>query len=98
MFNLGGSLALVHEFAAAIADAVPGSAGLIDFEDQPLPFPEDISADELQILGPIPVTPLQQGVRATADFFQDLKTRGKLDPGEHGLEPVPSAQPALVNG
>jgi UDP-glucuronate 4-epimerase len=97
VFNLGGSLALVSEFAAAIADAVPGSAGLVDFVDQPLPFPEEISADELTALGPIPVTPLVDGVQRTADFFRELKEDGRLVPEEHGLEPVAGGRPALAN-
>ena len=86
MFNLGGSLAHVSEFIAAIEAAVPGSAGSIDHAAQPLPFPEDISADELAAVGKIPVTPLAEGVASTAAFFRDLLQRGTLVPEDHGME------------
>lgn len=97
VFNLGGSLAQVGAFVAGIEAEVPGSAGRIGFVDQSLPFPEDISADELAVLGPIPVTPLRDGIRATADFFRDQLARGTLVPEDHGLEAPAATEPALAN-
>jgi UDP-glucuronate 4-epimerase len=93
-FNLGGSMAPIGEFVAAIEAEVPGSVGSIDVVDQALPFPEEISADELAALGPIPVTPLRDGVRQTAAFFRRLQGLGRLVPEEHGLEPVTIGLPA----
>jgi UDP-glucuronate 4-epimerase len=93
VFNLGGSPALVSEFVDAIEAEIPDSAGSIDFVDQALPFPEVISADELAALGSIPVTPLQDGVRQTIDFFRRLQALDRLVPEEHGLEPVTSGLP-----
>jgi UDP-glucuronate 4-epimerase len=86
VFNLGGSLVHVGEFVAAIERAVPSARGRIDWLDQALPFPEDISDDEMDSLGPVSVTPLDDGVAATAAFFRDQLARGTLVPEEHGLE------------
>ena len=94
VFNLGGSLAQVSEFVAAIEAAVPSAAGRIDWVEQSLPFPEDISDDELDSLGPVSVTPLDEAVAATAAFFSDQLARGTLVAEEHGLEePVLAAVP-----
>jgi len=99
VFNVGGSLATISEFVAAIDAAVPSAAGRIDWVEQPLPFPEDISDDGLDSLGPVSVTPLGEAVAATAEFFRDQLASGTLVPEEHGLEEsplaaVPVARPA----
>jgi UDP-glucuronate 4-epimerase len=86
-FNLGGNLVHLTEFVAAIDAAVPGAAKRISIAKQGLPFPEEISADELAALGPVPVTPLESGVRETAELFLGLHARGALSPEEQGLEP-----------
>jgi nucleoside-diphosphate-sugar epimerase len=86
-FNLGGNLAHLDEFVAAIDAAVPGAAERISVADQGLPFPEEISADALSALGPVPVTPLGTGVGETAELFQRLHARGALIAEEQGLEP-----------
>lgn len=91
VFNLGGNLVHLREFVAAIEAAVPGAAGRIDIVDEGLPFPEEIAADELAALGPVPVSPLSEGVRATAELFRTLLDQGMLVPEDHGLEPA--AQP-----
>ena len=91
VFNLGGSLAHVGEFVAAIEKAVPSATGTIDWVDQSLPFPEEISDADLDSLGPVSVTPLETAVAATATFFRDQLAHGTLLPAEHGLD-----EPALA--
>ncbi len=86
-FHLGGNLVHLREFIAAIDDAVPGAAGRIDAVEAGLPFPEEIAAEALDVLGPVPVTPLEIGVRQTAQLFQALHARGALIGAEQGLEP-----------
>ena len=44
-----------------------------------------------RMLGPMPVTPLAQGVRATAELFRARLAAGSLDPEANGL---PAATPA----
>jgi UDP-glucuronate 4-epimerase len=78
VFNLGGNLAHMSEFVAAIVAAVPDAAGTIGFPDQGLPFPEEIDATGIGVLGPLPVTPLADGVRATAEIFRRQLRTGVL--------------------
>ncbi len=92
VFNLGGTLASLDSFVAAIEEAVPEAAGLVTVSGEPLPFPERIDHDALErMLGPMPVTPLAQGVRATAELFRARLAAGSLDPEANGL---PAATPA----
>jgi nucleoside-diphosphate-sugar epimerase len=86
VFNLGGSLAHMSEFVAAIEAAVPEATGTIEADEQGLPFPEEISDEGLASLEPIPVTPLAEGIARTAAFFRDQLAQGTLVPHEHGLE------------
>jgi glutathione peroxidase len=60
------------EVVAAIEAAVPEAAGLVTFEDRPLPFPPEFSSETLEAeLGPISWTPLDQGVRETIELYRD---------------------------
>ena len=86
-FNLGGNLVHLTEFVAAIDAVVPGAAERITVAEQGLPFPEEISADALSALGPVPVAPLTSGVRQTAELFRRLHARGALVAEDQGLEP-----------
>jgi nucleoside-diphosphate-sugar epimerase len=64
--NLGGPPLAMSEFVGAIAAAVPAASGLVTFEDVELAFPEEFGAE----LRPAPVTPIEVGVRETADHFR----------------------------
>lgn len=86
-YNLSGTLVSIADFIAAIEHAVPEAAGTIDAASDPLPFPERISFRGIEALGDVPVTPIEEGVRRTADFFRDQRDRGVFDPVKHGLEP-----------
>ena len=86
-FNLDGNLVHLTEFVAAIDAVVPGAAERITVAEQGLPFPEEISADALSALGPVPVAPLTSGVRQTAELFRRLHARGALVAEDQGLEP-----------
>ncbi len=86
-FNLGGDPVRLTEFVAAIDRAIPGAAERITVAEPGLPFPEAVSAEALGALGPVPVTPLDTGIRETAELFQRLHARGALSADEQGLEP-----------
>lgn len=88
VFNVGGSPASMDELVAAIETAVPKARGLITFDPQPLPFPADIDHAGIEILGVVPITPLDEAVARTAAIFRDRLERGELDPEAHGLEAV----------
>jgi UDP-glucuronate 4-epimerase len=91
VFNVGGSLATMEEFVAAIEAAVPGTSGSISIAPTTLPFPEEIDHAELErAIGPVPVTTLRDAVRATAETFRERLAAGSLDPEANGL---PAAAP-----
>jgi UDP-glucuronate 4-epimerase len=91
VLNLGGSLAGMSEFVAAIELAIPEARGLVQFADQPLPFPEAIDDDGIESIGVVPVTPLGEAIRRTVAIFRERLDRGQLVPEAHGLEAVPAA-------
>lgn len=86
VFNLTGSVASLDEFVSVIDRVVPGAADLISVDGAPLPFPDQIDDAGLERLGPVHVTPLEAGVRATAEIFRERLTSGALAPADHGLE------------
>jgi UDP-glucuronate 4-epimerase len=65
-FNLGGPATAMPDLVAAIEAAVPGAE--ISFDDTPLPFPAELPPPWLDA----PLTPLEQGVKATADALQGV--------------------------
>ena len=85
-WNLGGSAAHMREVVAAIEAVVPAAAGTITFEDKPLPFPDDIDTTGLESLGEVPVTPLADGIRQSAELYRRLLAEGRLVAAEQGLE------------
>lgn len=67
--NLPAPAVHMRDVVAAIEAAAPGAA--ITFDDVQLPFPEELAAEKLeQALGPLPVTPLADGVRETIEHFR----------------------------
>jgi nucleoside-diphosphate-sugar epimerase len=93
-FNLGGNLVSLRDFVTAIDAVVPGAGARIDLVEGGLPFPEEIAAEAIEALGPVPVTPIERGIAETVALFRSLNDRGALDPVEQGLEavaPVPGA-------
>jgi nucleoside-diphosphate-sugar epimerase len=88
VFNLPGEVADGRSLAAAIETALPGSSERIEFEPGDLPFPSEIDHDGIEAVDPAPVTPLAAGVAETVDVLRSLARGGRLDPAEHGLEPI----------
>ena len=76
---------------AAIEASVPGAADFVRFEPADLPFPTEIDTDGIEMLGPLPITPLVDGVRESVGIYRTLVAEGRMDPVSHGLEPVPAA-------
>ena len=90
VFNLPGEIADGRRLAAAIETAVPGAGQRIEFESGDLPFPSEIDHDGVDAIDPVPATPLGVGVAETVEVLQALARDGRLDPADHGLEPVAS--------
>ncbi|MGZ4289211.1 MAG: NAD-dependent epimerase/dehydratase family protein [Gaiellaceae bacterium] len=69
--NIPGTSVLVEEIVAEITRCVPEAAGRIDVDGPPLPFPEELDATSFaRIVGPVPVTPLAEGVKETIQHFR----------------------------
>lgn len=83
--NLNGVRVVIPEMVATIRRLVGPSAAGITARPDALPFPDDIDTTGIEIIGPPPVTPLEEGIAATIAFFGDLQSRGALHPEEHGL-------------
>jgi len=83
--NLRGEIVTVEEFVKAIAAAVPGAERHIHAAGAPLPVAYDFLESGLEaLLGRVQHTPLEEGVRRTAEQFRRLQSRGKLN--ERDLE------------
>jgi nucleoside-diphosphate-sugar epimerase len=71
VFNLGGPASHMSDVVAAIEAAVPEVNGLVSFEDNQLPFPEELDAGALEtVVGPTEWTPLHEGVRLTIERYR----------------------------
>lgn len=61
----------IEDMVAAIETAAPKIVGKITWTDERLPFPESLEATLLErLVGPLPHTPLAQGVRRTIEHFR----------------------------
>ena len=79
VFNLGGSIAHVSEVIAAIEAAAPEMQGYITYEEQPLALPDGTEDSALQAaIGPVPDTPLNDGVAFTVDHFKQALVASKV--------------------
>jgi UDP-glucuronate 4-epimerase len=69
--NFPGIAASTAEIAAAIEAAVPEVAGQVTWTNDRLPFPERLEATRLErLVGPLPRTPLADGVRRTIEHYR----------------------------
>ncbi|HEX9372926.1 MAG TPA: NAD-dependent epimerase/dehydratase family protein, partial [Roseiflexaceae bacterium] len=81
VFNLRGSVAHMRELVAAIEAAAPDAGGAITFADNTLPFPEEYDAAPLvELIGPLPHTPLQEAVTNTLACFRVALASGQMAP------------------
>lgn len=79
VYNIRGSVVDMAEIVAAIEAAEPRAAGSITYDPTPLPFPDGQNDSQLAaLLGPIPYTPLNEGVAATIATFKQALRSGLL--------------------
>jgi nucleoside-diphosphate-sugar epimerase len=82
--NFPGEAASMSELVAAIETAAPDAAGTITWMDEQLPFPESLESGRLeQLLGPLPHTPLSEGVARTIERFRALQGSEHASPTSH---------------
>jgi len=85
VFNLGGHRVAIDDWIATIEAVLPEAAGLLTATATELPFPSEIDHDRLAAIGPVPVTPVGDGIEATIEIFRRLAAEGRLVGAEHGL-------------
>jgi nucleoside-diphosphate-sugar epimerase len=81
VFNLRGSVVHISEIIAAIETAEPAMQGQLSYLDKPLGFPEEMDDTPLlATLGPLPHTPLAEGIETTMSTFRQAFADGRLAP------------------
>jgi nucleoside-diphosphate-sugar epimerase len=79
IFNLHGSVAHMRELVAEIEAAAPQARGQITFAEPGFPSPEEFDAAALtELIGPLPHTPLREGVAATITLFRERVAGGDM--------------------
>lgn len=96
VYNLGGSSVDIPSWIATIEEVVPEATGLISAATTELPFPSLIEHGALAAIGPVPVTPHLDGIRATVEIFRRLQAAGRLVGTEHGLPAPTESSPAAT--
>jgi nucleoside-diphosphate-sugar epimerase len=73
-FNLRGAVEPIEAFVGALCEAVPDARALVTHGDRQLPIAPDLDGSRLeQRLGPIPRTPLREGIAETYRRFVALR-------------------------
>ena len=78
-----GSVVRVEDFIHTLEQVLPHAAGLIKAQGKPLPIAADLDDSALKHdLGQDPHTPLEEGIRETANIFERLNREGRLESKE----------------
>ncbi len=86
-FNVRGSVETIDGFLDALCGVVPDARALVTHGDRQLPIAPDLDDSRLQNrLGPLPRTPLRDGIAETYARFVNLHAQGRLDDSD--LSPI----------
>ncbi len=85
VFNLAGHRVDIAEWISTVESIVPEARGLLDVAATKLPFPSEIDHAGLAALGPIPETPVRDGIEESAEMFRRLAGEGRLVGADQGL-------------
>jgi nucleoside-diphosphate-sugar epimerase len=79
-YNLRGDVVDLPTLHKTLCDVEPAAAKLITFGDRQIAIAYDLADDALQRdLGPMPHTPLEEGIKSTLEHFRGLLKEGRLD-------------------
>jgi nucleoside-diphosphate-sugar epimerase len=79
-YNLRGQVVDLPTFHRTLCEVDPAAAKLVTYGERQIAIAYDLDDSALQRdLGPMPRTPLIEGIRRTLDRFQRLQTEGRLD-------------------
>ncbi len=93
-YNLRGVVATVEDFRKALIAVLPEAEKMVTVGTTQIAIAYDLSDEALERdLGPMPKTPLVEGIRETAAIFKQLQSEGRLDASD--LE-TPKAPPVTV--
>ncbi len=83
VIELAGRHQTLSGFHQCLCAVDPAAARLITFGEKQIPIAYDLDDSALQRdLGPMPRTPLVEGIRRTLDHFRRLHADGRLDTGD----------------
>lgn len=79
-YNLRGHVVDLPTFHRALSAVEPATDMLVTYGEQQIPIAYDLDDTALQRdLGPMPRTPLEDGLRATLELFRELHLEERLD-------------------
>lgn len=79
-YTLRGAVTQMDEFLATLNHLLPESGKLIKAEGKPIPIAYDFDDSALlRDIGQVPRTPLEDGIRETAQIFERIRAEGNLD-------------------
>ncbi len=79
-YNLRGDVVDLATFHRALCAVDPAAGTLVTFGERQIPIAYNLDDNALQHdVGPLPRTPLVEGIRRTLDHFKQLHAEGRLD-------------------
>ena len=91
-YNLRGAVVDLKTFHSALCAVEPAAAKLVTYGDRQLAIAFNLDDSALQKdLGPMPLTPLKDGIRETLRMFRQLNAENRLD-----LSDLDAPKPAIV--
>jgi nucleoside-diphosphate-sugar epimerase len=79
-YNLRGHVVDMPALHRAMCEVEPAAAKLITFGERQIAIAYDLDDRSLQReFGPMPLTPLKEGIRQTLEIFRKLQAEGRLD-------------------
>jgi nucleoside-diphosphate-sugar epimerase len=95
-YNLRGAVVDIQTFHKALCNVEPAARELVTHGDRQLAIAYDLDDAALsRDIGPLPKTPLEDGIRQTLELFRQLAKDGRLDTSD--LD-APAAAPVPTKG
>jgi nucleoside-diphosphate-sugar epimerase len=90
-YNLRGAVVTLADFHAALCKVLPEAEKLVTIGKTQIAIAYDLSDAGIERdLGPMPKTPLEDGIRETVAIFRQLRAEGRLDTADlEGPKPPP---------
>jgi nucleoside-diphosphate-sugar epimerase len=94
-YNLRGAVVDIATFHRALCAIAPEAEQLVTFGTRQLGIAPNLDDAQFQRdLGPLPATPISDGIRGTLEHFRRLESAGRLDANELESPSTPATVPA----